>query len=946
MLFPIAFWGQQAPGGARCSLPTPPFVLNRPNIFNDQQEQWLGDAQANQQEPGYDLLPEKDSEELTRIGQKLLAQLPPTPIHYHFRIYESGVADAFSLASGYVYLSRKLITDARSEDEIAGVLAHEIGHIYTHQVAIAYSRLFKARMNLTSLGSQEDINDKLQQLLNVHMKQNENLSDKQLDDDELLADRVGMYAMVRAGYAPRTFAECLDRITANKGHVGNFLLDMLDIDSIINRRVRAARSLANELSGECKNMAPGMSPEFKEFQQKIRSAPVKWLIDPTPGLQSFKMDPPMRSALDQVRFSPNGQYVLAQDETKIHVLSRPPLKLLFSIVAPGAEDAHFTPDSMQVVFHYQTMRVERWNVASGKRENYFELVDYEGCPQTSLSPDGKTFVCLSTTKGGVWLKLMDVDTGKLFYDNKNFYEALFGVHPWAAIVRYVAAPEVATVAYSQDGRTMIVAAGIKSMAYDLVEHKPISMRNDLSGIVQGRMAFVDSDKLVFSCDTDTKKFNISDTFKMCETTFPDGSPIHDFRLGYQWMDSVAHGNHVLIGPVRDSTSVLVDPSTGKASAAFKLEALDLYDQTIASETASGGVTVGELGSQKMDAVDLPMSPMPELAAAEFSPDGRYLAFSNRSRSSIWDLNAQKQVALMRPFRAVRFDDQDQMFAQYQESHLKPGQNSHIDLKTGKTTEEAKYDALQRQFGNVLVSTRPMDKFEYYTENTEMDVFDLTTGAQLWSKRFPHETPILRNTDGDALLLISDLRWQTATDETAHTGSKFIKATDKKGEWLPQGLLVEVLDSRTGDVRRQIALPEPQVQTRYSGQYHDRRSASLYGNYLVVHGNYNNSVIYRVSDGERTGAFFGRAIAGDEKLGLIAATNRDQDVIIYDATTGKEVKRVIVDHVPRAVRFIADKKVLLVLTATQRVYTIDLPATGQATRIETSTAIKTADPKAN
>jgi hypothetical protein len=92
----------------------------------------------------------------------------------------------------------------------------------------------------------------------------------------------------------------------------------------------------------------------------------------------------------------------------------------------------------------------------------------------------------------------------------------------------------------------------------------------------------------------------------------------------------------------------------------------------------------------------------------------------------------------------------------------------------------------------------------------------------------------------------------------------------------------------------------------------------------VHGNSNNSVIYRLSDGQRLGAFYGRAIAGDGKLGLIAATNRDQEVMILDATTGKELKRVIVDHLPRAARFIAGKNALMVLTATQRVYTIDLP----------------------
>ena len=276
------------------------------------------------------LLPEKESAELDRIGQKLSRQLPPTPIRFHFRVYESEEANAFSVAGGYVYVSRKLITDAHNEDEIAGVVAHEIGHIYTHQLAIEYTHHFKVRMNLTSLGGQEDVDDKLQQLLNIHRKPNEEFSEDQEDKDEFMADRVGMFAMTRAGYTPRAFAEVLDRISANKGRLGSFLTDMLEINSIETRRVRAARALANELPAECKKQAEGASPEFKEFQQKIRSAPVNWIVDPTQGLKSFKLDSPMRPALDQVRFSPNGQYLLAQDETSIHVLSRSPLKLLFS----------------------------------------------------------------------------------------------------------------------------------------------------------------------------------------------------------------------------------------------------------------------------------------------------------------------------------------------------------------------------------------------------------------------------------------------------------------------------------------------------------------------------------------------------------------------------------------------------------------------------------------
>ena len=75
---------------------------------------------------------------------------------------------------------------------------------------------------------------------------------------------------------------------------------------------------------------------------------------------------------------------------------------------------------------------------------------------------------------------------------------------------------------------------------------------------------------------------------------------------------------------------------------------------------------------------------------------------------------------------------------------------------------------------------------------------------------------------------------------------------------------------------------------------------------------------------RLGAFFGRPIAGDGKLGLIAATNRDQEIIIFDAANARALKRVTVDHLLRAARFIPEKNALLVLTASQRVYSIDLP----------------------
>src|SRR5580692_4721491 len=99
-------WAQSAPD---CGLPSPSFVTGAPNIFNAQQEQDLGDALAELEEADLKIAPPAADDQLTRIGERLLAVLPPSGLHYRFRVYDSGEVNGFSLAGGRVYISRKLI---------------------------------------------------------------------------------------------------------------------------------------------------------------------------------------------------------------------------------------------------------------------------------------------------------------------------------------------------------------------------------------------------------------------------------------------------------------------------------------------------------------------------------------------------------------------------------------------------------------------------------------------------------------------------------------------------------------------------------------------------------------------------------------------------------------------------------------------------------------------
>jgi Peptidase family M48 len=899
----LSIAGSIAAQQSACTLPEPQYKINKPNIFTEEQEQWLGDEQADQLESEYYLLPEQDSAEVTRIGRKLLVQLPSTAIHFKFRVYLSGEANAFSTAGGYVYVSSKMITDARSEDEVAAVLSHEIGHIYTHAVAITFTREFKALMKVDSFADRKDLADKMQLLINAPWKPKAGQDEGDAEKDETLADLVGLYAMTRAGYAPAAFAENLDRISDNQGRSVSFFRALAGEDTEMIVRVRTARKVANSLSAACKSEKPSSSSSFVDFQSKLRGDGFKWQVPATSGLKSFLLQPAMRPALDEVRFSPDGNYILAQEQSAVHILSRSPLKYLFTIDAEGAKMAHFSPDSSRVTIQFPAMRVETWNIASRQRESAHELIDYKGCPVNSLSPDGRTFICVRESESGIGLTFIDVDSEKAYYDNKKWDE-------------YPPIWERIKILFSPDGRTMLLVAGHKAMSYDLDHRTSIDLHGafDFNSTL---ISFVGTNKLAYECGPSEKQQSGGYLDPVCVANFPSGARIARFMVGDVWMENVTRGDNILLGPYGNHAAALFDPMTSKPSIGFPSSAVDVYDKVFAGETASGQIALKTIENDTVDKADIPIRPLSPIASGGFSEDGQFLAYSHSSRGSVWDLNQQTQVALVRPFTGLSMDDQNRMLLRFKNSQGKDGVNAVFDLKTKRSTEGAKYDKDDYMAGGVLVHVVGLEKGIHGTGwNVEMHVLNPVTGAELWARKFPHNMPSVYGGSGGTLLMVTDLLSETGSYEEGHNAAKLVKTSDVMKEWVQRGLLIEIVNARTGEIQRVIHTP-----TRPASD--DDRWTALYGDYLAVHGNVNNTVVYRVSDGARTVAFYGRVLAGDGKMGLLAVNNRDQEVIVYNAATGAEVSRVTVDHLPRAARFIPDTNTLLVLTATQRVYSIPL-----------------------
>jgi predicted Zn-dependent protease len=74
------------------------------------------------------------SEYVDHIAHRLVDTLGPQQFEYHFYVVQHPALNAFAVPGGYVFVFSGLLARVANDDELAGVLAHEIGHVAGHHI--------------------------------------------------------------------------------------------------------------------------------------------------------------------------------------------------------------------------------------------------------------------------------------------------------------------------------------------------------------------------------------------------------------------------------------------------------------------------------------------------------------------------------------------------------------------------------------------------------------------------------------------------------------------------------------------------------------------------------------------------------------------------------------------------------------------------------------------
>ncbi len=134
---------------------------------------------------------------------------------FHFTVLNDNTVNAFALPGGYIYISRGLIALAENEAELAGVIAHEIGHVTARHTAERYSKAMAANIGLSIIGAIGSVYGAPRSATDILSVGAESLLKGFSRDQELEADKLGVRYISKAGYDPNSMSSFFNKM---KGH--------------------------------------------------------------------------------------------------------------------------------------------------------------------------------------------------------------------------------------------------------------------------------------------------------------------------------------------------------------------------------------------------------------------------------------------------------------------------------------------------------------------------------------------------------------------------------------------------------------------------------------------------------------------------------------------------------------------------------------------------------
>ncbi len=119
---------------------------------------------------------------------------------------DSAMVNAFTIPGGNIYITKKLLETVSSDDELAGIIGHEIGHNENRHCTKTVKQFIFSKKYITSDEQLSNIAVNLHKFFTASFGQR----------DELVSDYAGVYLAYRAGYDPEKLLDFFEKLAKNE----------------------------------------------------------------------------------------------------------------------------------------------------------------------------------------------------------------------------------------------------------------------------------------------------------------------------------------------------------------------------------------------------------------------------------------------------------------------------------------------------------------------------------------------------------------------------------------------------------------------------------------------------------------------------------------------------------------------------------------------------------
>jgi hypothetical protein len=946
----------------------PPIVANAKssNMFTPEQEMIFGELSVQNMAGEIRFIrDDRLTAYLNQIGERIIKHLPPTGLKFRFYLMDIPEVNAYNLPGGNIAVSRKLVAFVNSEDELAGVIGHELGHAVVRHGATDMSEALRKILNVNSLGDRKDVTEKYNLLIERARTRRYSRGRGHEDGQQLEADQIGVYALVAAGYNPTALNTFFERLTETRAR-GGWFANLFGNSSPEQKRLREMAKAAEQMPAPCRERAAARpTEEFLKWQAEVVSYREAGRREELPGLVWKKeLRPKLRSDVSRFAFSRDGKFLLAQDDYSVTVIAREPQpRVLFQIPVEDADRAMFTPDGRFVVFTTETLRYEKWSVADAAPVEVREITVRRNCWEHGLSPDGNYLACVDT---GANASVIDVKSGRKVWEKKEFYRLdFFEYITWlasSAARRGVGddggdddSVGFFRIGFSPDGRYVMFSRSDNfrfsmrfdgdpvaqsqdtAAAVDLATLKQVDVGGDLKKLAARSYAFLDSGSVL---GMPSRKAAEAGVF-----AFPSGKRLNKFEFGGKVVERTENPDLVVVKPLSNSKLGIYDVKRGAIVGGLDKDDAAFFGSLAAYESVDGNILLREtsydeegkkLVLKDVGAVEIPVSPIRGLAASDVSDDFGWLLLSSKTRGGLWSLKTGERKAYLRGFNGAVAGNDGGAVGDFPRLGDMPhslvlingasgDSNAFRELPEKGARQYGRFVLLRTSLkarpgpekGNPLGALFPAARDEDFGLRREVrfELKDLVQDKVIWTRDFTKEAPEF-SFDAYSGRLIFYWRLGSDVGKAKLRESAALKATADALGNKADDYLVEVVDAFSQQAVGTMLLETGQ------GSFDVGRGLSE-GDRLVLHDSEGRVLIYSLKTGELRHRFFGETAAVNPRRNQVAVENFPGEVSLYDLDTGDLKANVRIAGAAAFVRFNLAGDRLFVLSDAQAAYAFDL-----------------------